>query len=191
MSIDESFLFLLCSARGNGNTEQLVRRAAAALPEHATQQWLRLSDFPLPPFVDIRHEAAPVYTAPTGAEAVLLERTLAASHLVFVAPLYWYSLPADAKRYLDYWSAWMRVPGADFKPRMAGKSLTVVTTTSDEDRRVAAPLTESLRLTAQYLDMRYRGAVIAFGNRPGEALGDSSVVGEIERLLMAGATASA
>jgi multimeric flavodoxin WrbA len=191
MNADPSFLFLLGSARGNGNTEQLVRQAAKALPEHATQQWLRLSDYPLPPFVDIRHEDAPVYAAPTGAQGLLLERTLAASHLVFVVPLYWYSLPADAKRYLDYWSAWMRVPGADFKPRMAGKSLSVVTTTSDEDRRVAAPLTESLRLTARYLDMRYRGAVIAFGNRPGEALGDGSVIGEIEDLLTANATTTA
>ena len=39
---------------------------------------------------------------------MLLDATLAATDLVFVAPVYWYSLPAAAKLYLDYWSAWLR-----------------------------------------------------------------------------------
>lgn len=185
MNANESFLFLLGSARANGNTEQLVRLAAAGLPAGTTQHWLHLRDYPLPPFVDIRHEPAPLYETPTGTEARLFERTLAASHLVFAMPLYWYSLPADAKLYLDYWSAWMRVPGADFMQRMAGKRLSVVTTVSDENRRVAAPLIDSLRLTAEYLKMEFRGAAVAFGNRPGEALAESGIVDEIATLLSA------
>lgn len=185
MNPTESFLFLLASARRNGNTEQLVRLAAAGLSADATQEWIRLSDHRLPPFVDIRHESAPIYRAPEGAEAFLLERTLAASHLVFAVPLYWYSLPADAKLYLDYWSAWLRVPGVDFKQRMAGKRLSVVTTVSDENRRVAEPLIESLRLTAEYLDMEFRGSVVAFGNRPGDALAEPAIVDEIGALLSA------
>ncbi len=187
---NESLLFLLGSSRRDGNTEQLVREAAAAaLPAQTSKDWLRMSEHPLPPFVDIRHEPAPVYETPTGVEAMLLERTLAASHLVFAMPLYWYSLPADTKRYLDYWSAWMRVPGADFKRRMAGKSLSVVTTVSDENRSVATPLIESLRLTADYLAMQFRGAVVAFGNQPGEALNDASIVDRIGALLGAGVAA--
>jgi putative NADPH-quinone reductase len=189
MNAHESVLVLLGSARREGNTEQLMRRAAARLSTEQAVQWLHLGDYPLPPFVDIRHEDAPVYEAPTGNEALLLERTLAASHLVFAMPLYWYSLPADAKRYLDYWSAWMRVPGADFQRRMAGKQLSVVTTVSDENRRVAEPLIDSLRLTAQYLHMTFRGAVVAFGNRPGEALAAPSIVDDISALLSAGITA--
>ncbi|RKP49334.1 flavodoxin family protein [Trinickia fusca] len=183
MKENESFLFLLGSARRNGNTEQLARIAAAALPETAMQDWLHLHDYPLPPFVDQRHEPGSVYEAPTGHEARLLERTLAASHLVFAMPLYWYSLPADAKRYLDYWSAWLRVPGVEFKRRMAGKSMSVVTTVSDGDRRAAAPLIDSLRLTADYMSMQFHGAVIAGGNRPGEALAERTAVDELSALL--------
>lgn len=182
MKENESFLFLLGSARRDGNTEQLVRHAAATLPETAAQDWLHLHDYPLPPFVDRRHVPGNVYEAPTGIEALLLERTLAASHLVFAMPLYWYSLPADAKRYLDYWSTWLRVPGVEFKQRMAGKSMSVVTTVSDGDRRAAAPLIDSLRLSADYMGMQFRGAVIASGNRPGEALADRAAVDELGAL---------
>lgn len=67
---------------------------------------------------------------------------LVASALVFVAPVYWYSLPAPLKLDLDHWSAWMRIPGLDFKARLAGKSLALISTTGERlallDTRPAA-----------------------------------------------------
>ena len=50
------FLFVLGSARRDGNTELLARRAAAALPADVEQQWIRLIDHPLPDFTDLRHD---------------------------------------------------------------------------------------------------------------------------------------
>ena len=80
---------------------------------------------PLPLFEDIRHGPGNgAYEMPNGAAKVLLDATLAASDLVFVAPVYWYALQTAAKLYLDHWSGWMRVPGVDFKARMAAKRRT-------------------------------------------------------------------
>lgn len=174
MPAEPHFLFLIASARRGGNSEQLARRAATSLPPGTRQTWVHLDEHPLPPFADRRHESTTAW-APTieGESRFLLEATLAATDLVIVAPVYWYSLPASAKLYLDHWTAWLRAPGWDFKPRMAGKSLWAVSVLSDSDPRLAHPLVETLRLTAEYMSMRWAGALLGEGNRPGDIAQDS------------------
>jgi multimeric flavodoxin WrbA len=169
------FAFLLASARRDGNTELLTREAAEHLPADCAQQWLRLMDLPLLPFEDIRHSVG-VYPQPAGNERVLFEATLDATDLVFAVPLYWYSVPASAKTYLDYWSGWLRVPGADFKARMAGKKLWGVCALSDEDFSHADPLVGTLKLTADYLSMKFGGVLLGYGNKPGEVLADKAAL---------------
>lgn len=170
------FLFVLTSSRRDGNSETLARRAAAALDDHIDARWVRLMDLPLPDFVDIRHEGDGTYPLPDRAGAEILQATLDATDIVFVSPLYWYGLPALAKRYLDHWSGWMRVPGVDFADRMAGKRLWAVTALSDEDYSVADPLIGTLRLTASYLKMHWAGALLGFGNRPAQILEDQDAL---------------
>ena len=171
------FLFLLASARRDGNAETLARHAAAGLPAGTRQTWLRLDEHPLPPFADLRHASAgPWQPAVEGPARTLLEATLAATDLVFVSPVYWYSLPASAKLYLDHWSAWLRAPGWDFKARMAGKSMWAVTALSDSDLSLAAPLEGTLRLTAGYMEMRWAGLLAGEGNRPGDVRNDRAAL---------------
>ena len=172
---DRHFTFLIASARRDGNTEVLMRKAAEHLPPQSRQQWLRLADLPLAPFDDIRHSVG-VYPQPEGNERVLFDATLNATDLVFGVPLYWYSVPYSAKLYLDYWSAWLRVPGADFKARMAGKTLWGVCALSDEDFSHADPLVGTLKLTAEYLSMGFGGVLLGYGNKPGEVLNDATAL---------------
>lgn len=174
MSPSRHFLFLLASTRAGGNAETLARAASAALPPAVQQTWLRLDEHPLPPFVDRRHESAAAWAPDVEGESrFLLEATLAATDVVFVAPVYWYSLPASAKLYLDHWTAWLRAPGWDFKSRMSGRTLWAVTALSDSDSRLADPLRDTLRLTADYMHMRWGGILIGEGNRPGDVHTDS------------------
>jgi NAD(P)H-dependent FMN reductase len=170
---DREFLFLVSSTRRNGNAETLARRAAASLPPRWEQRWLHHLEMPVPQFLDIRHSGSDGrYEMPTGHLRTLLDATLAATDIVFVAPVYWYSLPAAAKLYLDHWSGWLRVPGLDFRARMAGKRLWAVSIVSDPDRSLADPLLDTLRLTAEYMKMEWAGAVVGFGNRAGDVPND-------------------
>lgn len=169
------FTFVLASARRDGNTELLTRKAAGSLPAAYEQQWLRLLDLPLSPLEDIRHSLG-VYPQPEGNERILFDATLQATDLVFAVPLYWYSVPASAKLYLDYWSGWLRVPGADFKARMVGKTLWGVSAISDEDQKRADPLIGTLAITADYLAMKFGGVLLGYGNRPDDVLNDQAAL---------------
>ncbi len=172
--MDRRFLFLLASTRRDGNSEQLARRAAAQLPAGTSTTWLRLDEHPLPPFVDLRHSSG--YGDPEGTARELAEATVAATDLVIVSPVYWYSLPAAAKLYFDHWSAWMRSPALKLRERMAGKRLWVVLVDSDQAHEgSAAPVLDSLRRTADFMDMILAGALVGHGSKPGEALQDPAV----------------
>jgi multimeric flavodoxin WrbA len=174
-------LFLIASTREPGvvgNTEWLARQAARALPADAPQTWLYLHGAPprglrLPPFEDHRHDHG-TYPMPEGDAHTLMQATLAASDIVFVSPVYWYSAPAPLKLYLDHWSAWMRVPGVDFKNRMAGKRLWAVTTGGDRER--AQPMWDSFRYSAEFLAMQWRGVLWGKGGAPGKAAADAQAV---------------
>ena len=167
------FLLLLGSTRRSGNSELLARHAARLLPPETEQQWLFLADFDLPPFVDLRHDEG--YPAPTGPAQILLEATLWATDLVLVTPLYWYTLPVPAKRYLDYWSAWLRTPGLEFKARMRGKTFWAIVASSGSPEE-ARPLRETLHLSATYMGMHWGGYLLGNGSRPGDVLRDETAL---------------
>lgn len=178
------FLFLNASTREPGqvgNTETLARRAAAALPASTGQTWLTLATMEVPLFVDRRHTSGE-YPLPEGDARVLLEATLAATDLVLVSPVYWFSVPSTLKHYLDQWSAWMRVPGLHFKERMAGKRLWVVSTSGD--RAKAQPMFDSYRLCAEFLGMEWRTPLWGKGGAPGAVHQDAAALRAAESFFL-------
>lgn len=169
-------LFLTASTRQSGhegNTEWLARQAAAFLPAAVQQHWLRLADYPLPPFEDKRHTTGS-YPPPEGHAHTLLQATLACTDLVLVSPVYWFSIPAPLKLYLDHWSGWMRTPGVAFKDEMARKRLYLICTNGD--RAKAQPMVDSVQLCAQFLGMDWRGLLWGKGGPPGTAAQDQAAV---------------
>ncbi|MBC7269401.1 MAG: NAD(P)H-dependent oxidoreductase [Streptomyces sp.] len=169
------FLFVLGSSRNAGNTELLARRAAEQLPTDVEQQWISLAEHPLPDFVDLRHDAD--HTRPReGNAALLLDATLAATDIVIASPLYWYSVSGHTKRYLDYWSGWLRTPHVDFKATMAGRTLWGVTALADAEPVVADPLIGTLNNSAAYLKMRFGGVLLGNGSKPGDVLNDTAAL---------------
>lgn len=185
------YLFLTASTREPGhpgNTEWLARQASAALPAHTPQTWHHLAQMHLPPFVDQRHTTG-TYAPPEGDMQTLLDATLAATHIVWVAPVYWYSIPSPLKTYLDHWSAWMRVPGVAFKERMAAKTLLLITTSGD--RAKAQPMIDSVVLCAQFLSMAWGGVLWGKGGPPGAVQADVEAVAQARTFLADAVSASA
>lgn len=172
-----SFLFLLASARPDGNTEQLARMAAEQLPPGTEQRWLDLARLPLSDYVDARHADAPWPQQGTGeSESSLRQATLAASDVVILSPLYWYSLSSYAKRYLDYWSKWLITPDPGFRSTMAGRTLWGVTAMAHPEEVMAEPLVLTLHHTAAYMGMRFGGVLLGNGSRPGQIRDDEQAV---------------
>ncbi|AZQ36688.1 flavodoxin [Streptomyces cyaneochromogenes] len=171
------FLFVLGSSRSDGNTELLARRAAEQLPEGVEQQWIDLAAHRLPDFEDLRHDSDHVRPA-QGNVALLLDATLAATDVVIASPLYWYSVSAHVKRYLDYWSGWLRTPGLDFKATMAGRTLWGVTALAHDEQEVADPLVGTLSNSAAYMGMRFGGVLLGNGSKPGDVLRDTEALAQ-------------
>lgn len=176
MHHSRSFLFVLGSARADGNTELLARRAAEQLPDDTRQRWLRLTDLPIPPFQDRRHLGDGVYPRAVGNARTLLEATAEATDLVIASPLYWYAMSAETKRYLDEWSAWLRTPDTNFRARMAGGTLWGVSALASSDPSDADPLVGTLEKTAAYMKMRFGGVLLGNGSRPGDMLRDEEAL---------------
>jgi multimeric flavodoxin WrbA len=166
-----SVLFLLGSSRAAGNTETLARLAAETLPADVRQRWLWLEDLPLPDFHDVRHTAQRIPPEPTGNERLLLEATLEATDIVIASPLYWYSVSASVKRYLDYWSGWLYLPNTSFKAVMSQKTLWGVSVA--EELGQEEHLVGTLRRSAHFLKMRWGGVLVGNGNRPDDVLNDA------------------
>jgi len=158
------FTFVVGSTRSGGNSEALAR--AAKLPAGASEDWQLLRDHPLPPFADTRHTTG--YAPPDGHARRLCDATLAATDLVLVTPVNWYSVSWPMKLYLDHWSAWMRIPELGFD--LAGRNLWGVVVDSDDDDSggSAVPVIDTLRRTADYMKMQWRGVLLGHANRPGE-----------------------
>jgi len=62
------------------------------------------------------------------------------------------------------------VPGVDFRDRMRGKTLWAIAAHTAKDLAEVEPMLGTLRLTADYLGINWGGELLAYGNRPGEAL---------------------
>ncbi len=172
------FLFLIASPRASGNAETLARVAAESLPSDAQQTWLALRDYPLEPFHDLRH-VAPLnpefplsggYGNVKGHAKFLLERTLTATDIVFVTPLYWYSMPTPLKRYLDEWSAWLRIPNLNFKDSMKHKRYWAVSVSGAGLMEQAEPLFAALDFSAKFFGAKLEKRLLGRGSKPGDVL---------------------
>jgi multimeric flavodoxin WrbA len=181
--MQREFLFILGSARREGNTEFLARYAARSLPSAVKQTWLHLLDHQLSLFEDIRHHENRKYSVASESDGVVLNATLSATDIVIASPVYWYSVSASTKLYLDHWSGWMRLDGVDFKSKMAAKTLWGISALSDEDWSGAQPLVDTLRLSAEYMKMNWGGVLLGYGNRPGDILLDRPSLERAEKFF--------
>jgi multimeric flavodoxin WrbA len=161
-------LFLCSSARPKGNARLLAERAAAALPDQMGQEWIDLTTLPLPAFQDLR----PMGQPPEGPLLHIWQAMIPATDIVFVAPVYWYALPAPAKLLLDHWSGWLDAPEMRFSDTMRGKRLWLITARADPDPTVAAPVEAMLHRSATWLNMDWGGALHGIGDPVGDVLSD-------------------
>ena len=139
----EAPLVLLASSRANGHTAELVRAAFPSRQDGIVDiAALRIGYFD--------------YEGTNAGDDFLglVERALAHRLWVLATPLYWYTMSAQAKTFIDRLSDLLEAR-KDLGHRLRGQALAVLC--SGSDAALPAHFEEPLALTAGYLGMRYLG----------------------------------
>jgi len=140
-----STIALFSSSRRNGNTGRFMDRIALYLDiEVVNLDELRMSAF------DYEHRNRGDDFEP------LMSRVLSHEQIVFATPVYWYSVSAAMKVFLDRISDYLELPDllADGR-RLRGKTAFVVCTSISDDP--SAAFMGAFRETFDYLGMRFGG----------------------------------
>jgi multimeric flavodoxin WrbA len=90
-------------------------------------------------------------------------------------PVYFWSMTAQMKAYLDRWCAlfdanwnWQK----NYYPRMKGKRIGVITVCGDPNVHTADPVIHSFKSTVDMTKMKWLGAVMASANDKGDIIKD-------------------
>ncbi len=100
---------------------------------------------------------------------------LDADAIIHSVPVYFWSMTAQMKSYLDRWCAlfdatwcWQKA----YYPRMKGKRIGVITVCGDPDVHTADPVVHSFKSTVDMTKMRWLGVVMASAAEKGDILKD-------------------
>lgn len=99
------------------------------------------------------------------------KKIVEADAIIHSVPVYFWSMTAQMKAYLDRWCAlfdaewkWQK----QYYPKMKGKPIGLITVCGDPDVRTADPIVHSFRSTVDMTKMSWLGAVMASASEKGE-----------------------
>ena len=96
---------------------------------------------------------------------------LEADAIIHSVPVYFWSMTAQMKAYLDRWCAFFDAEWKwqkRYSPRMKGKGIGVITVCGDPNVHTADPIVHSFKNTADFTKLRWLGAVQASAAAKGE-----------------------
>ncbi len=99
------------------------------------------------------------------------KKILEADALIHSVPVYFYSMTAQMKAYLDRWCAFFDADWRWHKPyyeQMKGKGIGLITVCGDPDIHAADPIVNIFRPTVQFSRLRWIGTVMASAMEKGE-----------------------
>jgi multimeric flavodoxin WrbA len=99
------------------------------------------------------------------------KKLLEADSIIHSVPVYFWSMTAQMKAYLDRWCAffdaewrWHR----SYYPKMMGKKIGLITVCGDPDVSTADPIVHSFKTTSQFTGLKWIGVVQASASKKGE-----------------------
>ncbi|MEK4647893.1 NAD(P)H-dependent oxidoreductase [Exiguobacterium sp. FSL W8-0210] len=109
----------------------------------------------------------------------IVEEMLEHDDILFITPIYWYSMSTKMKLFIDRFSESLRDEELDFKSRMAGKRFHLIAVGGDNPRVKGQALVTQFEHIASFLDATLETAILAEGNAPGEVEYDQEAVAAI------------
>jgi multimeric flavodoxin WrbA len=107
--------------------------------------------------------------------AEILKKVLEADAIIHSVPVYFWSMTAQMKAYLDRWCAlfdanwrWQKA----YYPQMKGKRIGLITVCGDPDIHTADPIVHSFKSSVDMTGLKWIGTVMASAGEKGDILKD-------------------
>jgi multimeric flavodoxin WrbA len=107
------------------------------------------------------------------------KKILEAYAVIHSVPVYFWSMTAQMKAYLDRWCVffdeewrWQKA----YYPQMRGKRIGLITVCGDSNVQTADPIVHSFKSTAEMTKLTWLGAVMASASDKGEIAGDEAAL---------------
>ena len=159
---------LFGGSRPEGNTATLTKQALEGV-EHT---WIDLTDYRFDPVRDVRHENSEIRDYQDDYKEVI-DQMLASDIVIFASPIYWYSVSASLKAFIDHWSETLEDPDyAHFKKRLAEIDFRLVIVGGDCPQVKGKPCLKQIEYSLEFLGARLSDSIIGSAERPGDIYND-------------------
>lgn len=160
---------LFGGSRPEGNTAQLTKYAL----ENVEHQWLDLTKYQLNPVRDVRHDNKNIERYSDDYEQ-LIQTVLDSDVVIFASPVYWYSVSASMKAFIDHWSESMvDARYSDFKEVMSKKEFRLILVGGDCPKVKAKPCIAQMKYTLEFIGGELAGYIVGTAERPGDIMKDT------------------
>lgn len=160
------------STRVNGNTEFLTHQAVSK--EKGTHIYLR--DYNVLPIIDQRHDESGFDIVEDDLKG-LIDQMLSHDIIVFSTPIYWYSMSAPMKIFIDRWSQILRDPAyVHFRGALSKKKAYLIAVGGDTPKIKGLPLVQQFNYICQFYKMPFADYVIGKASKPGEITEDTAAL---------------
>ncbi|PTE69476.1 NAD(P)H-dependent oxidoreductase [Staphylococcus devriesei] len=160
---------LFGGSRPEGNTAQLTKLALEGLEYN----WIDLTGYQFSPVRDLRHENEDITTYQDDYKEVI-DKVLESDVVIFASPVYWYSVSASLKAFIDNWSETLIDPNySDFKEKMAKIDFRLILVGGDCPKVKAKPCITQMKYTLDFIGAELNGYIIGTAERPGDISKDA------------------
>lgn len=164
---------LFGGSRSEGNTAQITKYALEGLDYN----WIDLTQYLLHPVRDLRHENEDIETYPDDYKEII-DKVLESDTVIFASPVYWYSISASLKAFIDHWSETLIDPNyKDFKEKMAKIDFRLILVGGDCPKVKAKPCITQMKYTLDFIGAELNGYIVGTAERPGDIMKDTFALG--------------
>lgn len=165
----KSIVAFVGSPRKGGNTDLLVTELlAAAEKEGATTEKVYLDDFDIKPCkaCDACHKADPPRCVQKDDFEAVADKLRAADAFVFGTPVYWWTISAQSKLFMDRWYSLL---DKNYDSTLKGKKAAIVTCCQDPDTKpMTDPIIHTFRESFEFTGIELVDFVAVSAHEKGE-----------------------
>ncbi len=159
-------------SRPEGNSASLAKLVVEGLD----YQWIDLTQYRFAPVRDVRHNGGQI-DGYLDDYPDIIDRVLESDSVLLVSPVYWYSVSASMKAFIDHWSETLRDKNyRDFKEKMAQIEFRLILVGGDCPKIKARPCMHQIEYSLEFLGARLEDYLIGTANAPGDILKDTYAI---------------